>query len=408
MDMSNFPIFSVVGLEIEYMLVDREHFNIQPRSDFILSALAGQQTNEVKLGDIAISNELVMHVLEFKNNGPKPISTPIAEQFQKTIIEIEPLLLAQNLTLMPSGAHPWMNPHLETVRWPYENEAIYNQYDTIFDCRGHGWSNLQSMHINLPYSNDEEFCQLHNLIRLILPLLPALAASTPILDGKPTGLLDSRLYFYEQNQQRIPSICGEVIPEFITTEQEYQNKILNPMYQDISPFDPQCILQQPWLNSRGAIPKFDQKAIEIRILDTQECVTADIAIAKVIFAILKNWYNSSQYYLEKPLETKILKNLFDRSIKSGLSTTVEYLEILRQWQVPDSLKNLRDVWSYLIEKNSFLLDSKEQEALDHIVTYGNLSERILRAAGTNTNLSSLKKIYEQLTFCLHSNQQFHV
>ncbi|MDR3441935.1 MAG: glutamate-cysteine ligase family protein [Legionella sp.] len=406
--MSKFSIFSVLGIEIEYMLVDKESFNIQPKSNLILEALAGRPVNEVVLDEIGISNELVMHVIEFKNNGPKPFDAPVAEQFQKTLLEIQPVLSEQNLVLMPSAAHPWMNPHVETVRWQNENNEIYEQFDAVFDCKGHGWSNLQSMHVNLPYANDEEFCQLHNLIRLILPLLPALAASSPILEGKATGLLDSRLHFYSQNQQRIPSITGAVIPEFIRTEEEYINRILNPMYADIRPYDPKGILQYPWLNSRGAIPKFDHKAIEIRIIDTQECVTADIAIAKVVHAILKNWFHSSHYYLEKPCETNRLKHMFDKSIKSGLSAVVEDSELLIQWQVPKSQKTCCDIWSYLIEKNSSMLQQKEQLALELILAQGNLSERILRAAGKNAPLDSIKKIYEQLTFCLLTNQQFHV
>lgn len=406
--MSNFSIFSVLGIEIEYMLVDKESFNIQPKSNLILEALAGRPVNEVVLDEIGISNELVMHVLELKNNGPKPFDAPVAEQFQKTLLEIQPVLSEQNLVLMPSAAHPWMDPHVETVRWQNENNEIYEQFDAVFDCKGHGWSNLQSMHVNLPYANDEEFCQLHNLIRLILPLLPALAASSPILEGKATGLLDSRLHFYSQNQQRIPSITGDVIPEFIRTEEEYKNRILNPMYADIHPYDPKGILQYPWLNSRGAIPKFDHKAIEIRIIDTQECVTADIALAKVVHAILKNWFDSSHYFLGTPCETKRLKNIFEHSIKSGLSTLIDDSELLRQWQVPKQLKTCRDVWSFLIEKNSFMLRQQEQLALEQILIHGNLSERILRAAGKNAPLDAIKKTYEQLTFCLLTNQQFHV
>src|SRR5580704_6038393 len=178
--MSDFPILSVLGIEIEYMLVDKESLDIRPQSDVILSALAGELTNEVKLGDIAISNELVMHVLELKNNGPKPPTEPIHEYFQNTILNLQPMLEEHHLLFLPTGAHPWMNPHTETVRWPHDRHAIYKQFDTIFNCQGHGWANLQSMHVNLPYANQQEFSQLHNLIRLILPLLPGLAASSPL------------------------------------------------------------------------------------------------------------------------------------------------------------------------------------------------------------------------------------
>lgn len=404
--MSDFPIFSVLGIEIEYMLVDKDNLNVQPKSDLILSALAGHQVNEIELGDIAISNELVLHVLELKNNGPKPPYAPITEHFQKTISDIQPLLTRYNLLLLPTGAHPWMDPNTETIRWPHGNHDIYNQFNTIFNCQGHGWANLQSMHVNLPYSNEEEFCQLHNVIRLILPLLPAIAASTPFLDGQPTGLLDSRLYFYSRNQQRIPSISGEIIPEFIRTEREYQEQILNPMYQDISPYDPEGILQYQWLNSRAAIPKFDMRAIEIRILDSQECVEADIAIAKAINAILKYWQTTSNFYLDNPCDTKILKYVFDQTIKSGLTFQIDNKHLLQQWQLPTQEMSVNTIWSLLIEKISHELDRKQQLAIEFILSQGNLSERILKASGLNANRDSLKHVYKQLSHCLLCNEQF--
>lgn len=403
--MSNYSLFSVMGLEIEYMLVDKETYNVQAKSDLILDAVKDRHFKSLQK-DIEISNELVMHVLEFKNAKPVSPTQTLAPSFQQAILDIQPLLLEHNLMLMPTGAHPWMNPHVETVRWPYANKDIYQQYDTIFNCKGHGWSNLQSMHINLPYANDEEFYLLHNAIRLILPLIPALTASTPILDGKKTEFLDSRLHYYEVNQASIPSICGELIPEFIKTENEYQTCILAPMYDAIKPFDPAGILQHPWLNSRGAIPKFDVKAIEIRIVDTQECVTADIAIAKIIFATLKNWCLSSNYYLENPFPTQTLKQVFDKSIRTGLSTPIENKDLFKQWQIPPGAQTIREVWEYLIETNSAALEYAEQQALENILIQGNLSERILKSCRDGLNLNAIKDTYAQLSRCLLSNTLF--
>ena len=407
--MSNYPIFSVLGIEIEYMLVDKETLAVQPKSDLILQLLAGKQINEVVLGEIAVSNELVMHVIELKNNGPKAPNHLVTDQFQDTILKLQPILEAHHLQLLPTGAHPWMNPLLETKRWPHGNKAIYEQFDSIFNCQGHGWANLQSMHVNLPFNNDEEFCQLHNTIRLLLPLLPALAASSPLLESKPTGLLNSRLDFYAKNQQRIPSISGQIIPEFIRSEEQYQAQILKPMYRDISPFDPQGILQHEWLNSRAAIPKFDVQAIEIRILDTQECVTADIAIASVIHAILKRWYNSgSRLFQEKIGATESLKALYDQSLKTGLAVPIEDGSLFEQWQLPRKPgMSIRDAWSLLIESVSTDLNQKSQLALEHILHHGNLSERILRACAHDFSKEKMTRIYQQLGGCLLKNQQFN-
>src|SRR5690606_3311880 len=93
--------------------------------------------------------------------------------------------------LMPSAMHPWMDPLTQTRLWPHENSPVYEAFNRIFGCQGHGWSNLQSMHINLPFEGDEEFGRLHAGIRLILPILPALAASSPFVEGRATGLMDN-------------------------------------------------------------------------------------------------------------------------------------------------------------------------------------------------------------------------
>ena len=52
--MSNTPytLFSVLGIEIEYMLVDRDTLVVQGKSDELLAHLAGgEPVNEVAFGD---------------------------------------------------------------------------------------------------------------------------------------------------------------------------------------------------------------------------------------------------------------------------------------------------------------------------------------------------------------------
>jgi len=408
MAMSNYPIFSVLGLEIEYMLVDKESLTVQPKSDLILKHLAGAEVNEAILGDIALSNELVMHVIELKNNGPKPPDEQIAHQFHQAIMQLQPILDEYQLLLLPTAAHPWMDPLVETKRWPHGNKDIYQQYDKIFDCRGHGWANLQSMHVNMPFNNDAEFCQLHNSIRILLPLLPALAASSPFLSGNRTPFLDSRLDFYGKNQQKIPSITGEIIPDFISSKAQYEAEILKPMYQDIKEYDPKGFLQYEWLNSRGAIPKFEYNAIEIRILDSQECVIADIAIAKAIHAILKNWYEKDfKIPFEKTYPTENLRAIFDKAIKYGLNVCIDDHKLLEQFGVLNKQSmNIRDLWTFLIEQISHNLDHKSQLALEHILKNGNLSERLINACRNDFSKDKLKFIYRQLGECLVTNQQF--
>src|SRR5690606_22899704 len=100
--------------------------------------------------------------------------------------------------------HPLMRP-AEAVLWAHEYSEVYAAFDRIFNCHGHGWSNLQSVHLNLPFADDAEFARLHAAIRLVLPLLPALAASSPFVEGRASGLPVSRMAFDHGNSAKLPA-----------------------------------------------------------------------------------------------------------------------------------------------------------------------------------------------------------
>ena len=111
------------------------------------------------------------------------------------------------------------------------------------------------MHVNLPFADDSQFARLHAAIRLVLPLLPALAASSPIAEGSVMEVLDFRLDAYYAICALTPRVAGDVIPETVESRAEYEARILAPMYDEIAPLDPAGVLRHEWLNSRGAIPQ---------------------------------------------------------------------------------------------------------------------------------------------------------
>ena len=176
-----------------------------------------------------------MHVIELKTNGPAKTLTNLDSEFFENIRNINNILNEFNCMLLPTGAHPFMDPFTESKLWNHEYNQVYEAYNRIFDCRGHGWSNLQSTHINLPFGDDDEFGKLHAAIRVLLPIIPALTASTPIIENKATGFLDTRLEVYRTNQKKIASIAGKVIPEQAFTKKEYEEIIFKKIYNDIEP-----------------------------------------------------------------------------------------------------------------------------------------------------------------------------
>ena len=403
-------LFEGFGVELEYMIVQKDNLRVTPITDKLIFDEVGAFVSDVEFGEIAWSNELVLHVVEIKTQGPAKSLPGLHLKFQEHIRHINKILEKYNACLMPTGAHPLMDPDTETVLWPHEHNAVYEAYNKIFDCRGHGWSNLQSTHINLPFANDTEFEKLHAAIRLLLPIIPALSASTPVLDGRVTGLLDSRLEVYRHNQGKIPSIAGKIIPEAVYSKAAYEETILQQIYKDVAPYDEENVLQEEFLNSRGAIARFERNAIEIRLLDIQENPLADLAIVQAITAVLQalvseRWVSLAT--IKDWHEDKLAKILL-QVIENGQETIINDLDFIRCFGY-DCTDNCTagELWKHLVQETLLLDDQPEiAYALNIILSRGNLSRRILEALGENPSEEQIRIVYAQLAVCLEKGGIF--
>lgn len=402
-------IFSGYGIELEYMLVRRDSLDILPVCDQVLTE-AGGEPDDVERGNLGWSNELVQHVIEIKNLAPVAEIAGLGAAFQGEVAAINSLLAAHDACLLPGAMHPWMDPQRETVLWPHGSNRIYNAYHRIFDCCGHGWSNLQSTHLNLAFRGDKEFARLHAAIRLLLPILPALAASSPFVEGRATGLHDSRLHYYRRNQERVPSIAGLIIPERITSRRQYRERIHHRIFADIAPHDPEHILRHEWLNSRGAIARFVRSAIEIRVLDIQECPAADLAIVAAIIGVLRCLVGEQWSRLKEqngPAEEVLLPILL-ACVEGGEQTVIDRADYLGLFGFPDAKATAAELWLHLVRETVHRLGAElpGQAVLEQILRHGTLASRLLRAAGREPDRGRLREIYRELARCLAHGDLF--
>lgn len=111
-------LFEATGVELEYMVVDAATLDVAPIADELLKAVAGAYVGDVELGEAAWSNELVLHVLEMKTNGPARALAPLTAVFQAGVARANAELAKLGARLMPTGMHPWMNPRREMRLWP--------------------------------------------------------------------------------------------------------------------------------------------------------------------------------------------------------------------------------------------------------------------------------------------------
>ncbi len=408
-DRAAYGLFEVTGIELEYMVVDRTTLRTDPSVDELFRSVTGRITGDVERGDVDWSNELVAHVLELKTARPTPSIPAYREKFHAEVRHINGLLAQRGLMLLPTAAHPLFDPFSETVLWKHDYHDVYELYNRIFDCRGHGWSNLQSVHLNLPFANDEQFAKLHTAIRVLLPIIPALAASSPILDGKPTGLLDARMNAYLHHQERLPQLMGALIPEAVLDEEEYYREIFAPIGKALAPFDKAGIMDHQFANSRGAIARFDRGAIEIRVVDIQECPAADLAIAELIVETLKalvarRW---SSQYIQRAWHHLDLLEIFKRVIKDAGRTSLSNANYLMMFgmQAEATGTTANALWQHIFTEVREGISTDGQARIAHILQQGCLAERILRHTGPAPGRERILDVYKELAVCLAEDRQ---
>jgi gamma-glutamyl:cysteine ligase YbdK (ATP-grasp superfamily) len=406
-DRETLGLFAGYGVELEYMIVDARTLDVRPLADRLIEAEHGALENEILRGAFAWSNELARHVVEIKTNGPAPHLAGLARGFAAEIARIEALLAPHRARLLPTGMHPWMDPAREFELWPHGDREIYAAFDRIFDCRGHGWANLQSAHLNLPFADDDEFGRLHAAARALLPLLPALAAASPFADGQHGGRLDTRLDVYRHNARRVPSLAGAVVPEPIFTRADYQ-ALLASLYAELAPLDPDGILHHEWVNARGAIARFDRMALEIRVLDVQECPRADLAIAWAVSGTLRALCDPDPAHQARlrALDTAPLADLLARTTARAERASVDDADLLRALGLDGAARTAGEVWRALFERHLARdCDGAEHRpALEVLLEEGCLARRIVNRVGEKPTREALTALYRELGDCLREGR----
>ena len=402
--------FAGYGIELEYAIVDATTLDPRPLAEPLLRALKSGRPTRIDGVDIDWSNEIVSHVVEIKNAAPVSTLEPLVGAFRDGVARTARSVGEFDALLMPTGMHPWMDPRTAEL-WTHSDSAVYSAFDRLFDCRRHGWANLQSMHINLPFADDDEFTRLHAAVRLVLPLIPALAASSPFADARRMPFLDYRLEVYRTNAERVPAITGAVIPDNARGRADYQTGVLEPMYRDIAVDDPDRVLQHEWLNARGAIARFDRSALEIRLCDTQECARADLAVATIITAVVRALYQERWQRLDaqQALSTPRLAALLQAGIRDGEEAIIADADYLRALGVCDPALRAGELWAHIVDECDAMASALNQgyrAPVDTILAQGPLARRIVRALDGDSDRKQLAAVYRRLCDCVTRDELF--
>jgi hypothetical protein len=141
-----------------------------------------------------------------------------------------------------------------------------------------------------------------------------------MVESRLTGTADNRLICYRKNQKEIPLICNGIVPETIRTIGDYQ-ELQNEIFAKLRARGGD-ILCEEWVNSSGLVIRFTRKCLEIKALDEQECIHADMAVCAFVRSLLR--------YPSLPVETDrdALLALTETAIQRGTAGLIPELEQL--------------------------------------------------------------------------------
>ena len=394
-----YTTLEVLGPEHEFSIVDKD-LRPLPIVDKVVKLIRGRIINQTPIDGSSFGKELQTHVAEIKANNPFRTPKTFEDTIQEGVRKIDNLLAADfEAQLLGTGMHPFLLPK-EAGIWSHRDRQIYDALSTIFNLRQHGWVNIQSFQLNLPFKTEKEGVKLHNTVANILPYLPALAASSPIYESKVGRYMDNRLHFYSLNQREIPSISGDIIPDYIPSFAEYYDKVIRRYSADLDRAGaPKCLQNKEWINSRGAILRFDRNAIEIRVMDEQECIKVDVALSCFIRCVLRAWMSEEMSL--RPHE-KLVQDFWSTA-KNGLKAEVSH----------PHCSVARDVCLEYLETAETVATAEEKSYLSIIenrIKEGNLADRILRdvvgSAGVRNFHNAVLEVYVKLAECLRDNKPY--
>jgi hypothetical protein len=348
------------------------------------------------------------HQMQLRSVRPALRATILHKRMANELRAMDQLLARHDAMLLPGGAHPWMDPAHAAVSGLHGDAGMWASCQRLFGCRSHGWLNSAGSRLFITFQGDEEFTKLHAAVRLLLPIMPALSAASPFLDGRYTGFLDARMEAYLHTHEELPDLMGSLVPEAVFNQEDYYRTVYGPIATALA--DQEAgELDHELMNVRGAVPHFDQGLLEIRVLDAQECAAADLAIAEFIMVVLKalvggRWVST---YLQRAWPETDLLAIFLQVIKDGGNTLIANRDYLLMLGMMNTAQlSAHKVWQHLFVELYGELSENAQQQVAHILEHGCLGSRILERTGREPDRDQLRKVYGELAECLRKDRPF--
>jgi carboxylate-amine ligase len=251
---------ATVGIEEEFHILDPGSLDLVPRFEELRDAAT--ESDPVLAASIA--GELIASEIEIRSGRGETFADAVARQ-RDARTRLFALAAARGVSLGATGTHPWADyreqPNIDTEHYRRVVEGL--QYVARRN-------NTFSMHVHVGVRDIDRAVQVCDRLRPVLPLLLAIGANSPYLDGLDSGLHSARTQSFTKSFPR----CG--VPDAYGSWGAYRAYVqLLVDTHSISEYT------QVWWSVR---PHFAFGTVEVRICDAQSTAAESEGLAALMTA----------------------------------------------------------------------------------------------------------------------------
>jgi carboxylate-amine ligase len=284
-----------LGLEEEYMLLDPETFALVQRADMILEADH----------DSEFAARTTCEIFQSEIEGQTPICATVDEaaiELRRLRGHLEALVGERGFVLGSAGTHPFgrYEDQVLTDRARYRGIVEQVQYPARREL-------VFGLHIHVGVSDPETAIQVVRALRLHIPELIALSASSPFWRGLPSGLRSTRHSVFDTFPRSGPPPAFDDWGEFVTYVEALERA---GMLEDFT---------RIWWDVRPH-PRFG--TVEVRAMDAVERVEDAVALAAYVQALVKRAAEGPRLSPSSALEGALLRENKWQAIRYGLEAAI--------------------------------------------------------------------------------------
>jgi carboxylate-amine ligase len=310
-----------IGLEEEFAILDPMTLELAPRFEELYELA---REGDPLLHE-SITGELISSEIEIVS-GPASSMIDALERQRERRKRLFALAEAHGALLGATGTHPWAD---------YREQKIIDteHYRRVEEGLKYvAWrNNTFSLHVHVGMRGIERAVRVCDRMRPLLPLLLAVSANSPYLDGRDSGLHSARTQSFTRNFPR----CG--VPDAFGGWPAYRS-YLEFLLRTHSIVE----FTQVWWSVR---PHLDFGTVEVRVCDAQATAAEAEALASLIVASVAQAARDLDEGIpfEDPAPRLIEENMW-RAIRYGLDGNLIDLEVSREYPARQAIERLA-AWS---------------------------------------------------------------